>query len=233
MIPLPPVLEPVLAALAQAGRPRLVGGWVRDALMGHPSEDIDIEVSGVSFDELLAVLKPFGSTDVVGKSFGVIKLNRDGRVYDFSLPRRESKTGTGHRGFRIEPDPLLNDAEAAARRDFTLNAIAWDPITKALIDPLGGEADLRAGILRHSSPAFVEDPLRVLRAMQFAARFDFALAPETAELARSMTGEFSSLPVERIWGEWDKWATRSLRPSRGLRVLQETGWLQHFPEIAA
>src|SRR6185312_7776924 len=139
----------------------------------------------------------------------------------------------GHRGFAVQPDPGLSDAEAAARRDFTVNAIAWDPFSGALIDPHGGQADLQARILRHTSAAFTEDPLRVLRAFQLAARFDFALAPETAALCRSIAGSFAELPVERVWGEWDKWATKARTPSRGLAVLEETGWLRHFPEIAA
>jgi tRNA nucleotidyltransferase (CCA-adding enzyme) len=156
-----------------------------------------------------------------------------GADYDFSLPRRESKTGAGHRGFAVAPDPSLGDAEAAARRDFTVNAISYDPFSGAMIDPCGGQADLRARVLRHTSPAFVEDPLRVLRGFQFAARFDFALAPETVALCRSIADSYAELPVERVWGEWNKWAEKSTVPSRGLAVLEETGWLRHFSEIAA
>ena len=230
---LPPALLDALQALRPMGRPRLVGGCVRDALRGHTPTDFDVEVGGISFSALHERLAPLGATDVVGRSFGVIKLRSQGATYDFSLPRRESKTGAGHRGFAVEPDPDLSDAEAAARRDFTLNAIAWDPFSEQLIDPLNGAADLRAGILRHASPAFVEDPLRVLRAMQLAARFRLTLATETAALARRITAAYPELPVERVWGEWDKWAVAAVLPSRGLVVLEETGWLQHFPEIAA
>ncbi len=231
---LPSELQPVLAALGRVGRPRIVGGAVRDWLLGLEAKDLDIEVGGASFADLHRVLAPLGATDVVGRSFGVIKLRLpSGTEYDISLPRRESKTGAGHRGFRVEPDPLLSDAEAAARRDFTLNAIAWDPAVGRLIDPHGGEADLRARRLRHTSAAFVEDPLRVLRAMQFAARFDLVLDPATAALCRSIAGTYAELPVERVWHEWAKWAEKSQKPSRGLAVLAETGWLAHFPEIAA
>jgi tRNA nucleotidyltransferase (CCA-adding enzyme) len=231
---LPPDLRAMLDAVRRIGRPRLVGGGVRDWLLGQASKDFDVEVAGASFDSLHRVLSPFGATDVVGRSFGVIKVRSaaTGAEYDFSLPRRESKTGAGHRGFAVAPDPSLSDAEAAARRDFTLNAIAWDPVTNELIDPHGGQRDLAARVLRHTSAAFVEDPLRVLRAFQFAARFDFTLAPETAALCRSIADTFTELPVERVWGEWDKWATKSTRPARGLTVLEETGWLRHFPEIA-
>jgi tRNA nucleotidyltransferase (CCA-adding enzyme) len=172
---------------------------------------------------------------VIGRSFGVIKVRSraSGSEYDFSLPRRESKTGAGHRGFMVQPDPALSDAEAAARRDFTLNAIAVDPFTGALIDPHGGQRDLQARVLRHTSAAFVEDPLRVLRAFQLAARFDFTVAPETAALCRGIAHTYRELPVERVWGEWEKWAGKSTKPARGLDVLEQTDWLKHFPEIAA
>ena len=229
---LPEALVNVLQAVRRVGGPRVVGGSVRDWLLGLEPKDIDVEVLGVDFETLHRVLAPFGATNVVGQSFGVIKLRLDGAEYDFSLPRRESKTGSGHRGFAVEPEPNLSDSEAAARRDFTVNAIAYDPFTGALIDPHGGERDLRARVLRHTSAAFTEDPLRVLRAFQLAARFDFTLAPETVALCRSIKGSYTELPVERIWGEWAKWAGKSQKPSRGLAVLQETGWLDHFPEIA-
>lgn len=231
---LPADLRAMLEAVRRVGRPRLVGGGVRDALLGRSAKDFDVEVAGVDFETLQRALAPFGATDIIGRSFGVIKVRGPrGAEYDFSLPRRESKTGAGHRGFAVQPEPNLSDADAAARRDFTVNAIACDPFTGALIDPHGGERDLRAGILRHTSAAFTEDPLRVLRAFQFAARFDFSLAPETAALCRSIAGTFPELPVERVWAEWEKWATKAAKPSRGLDVLEQTGWLVHFPELAA
>ncbi len=233
MISLPEPLVPVLKAVAKVGRPRLVGGCVRDALLGLTPGDWDVEVGAASFDQLQAVLARFGATDVVGRSFGTIKLRREGVVFDFSLPRRESKTGSGHRGFKVTPDPALTDAEAAARRDFTLNAMAWDPISRQLIDPHHGHADLKRRILRHTSDAFVEDPLRVLRGMQFAARFDLTIAPETAALCRSISHTYPELARERVWGEWDKWATQALKPSRGLQLLVDCDWLKHFAEIAA
>ena len=230
---LPEPLINVLEAVRTVGRPRVVGGCVRDWLLGLEPKDFDVEVPGVEFETLQRVLSPFGATDIVGRSFGVIKLRLAGAEYDFSLPRRESKTGAGHRGFAVEPEPNLSDSEAAARRDFTVNSIAYDPFAQALIDPHGGERDLHARVLRHTSPAFTEDPLRVLRAFQLAARFNFSLAPETATLCRSISNSFAELPVERVWGEWAKWAEKSQVPSRGLAVLQETGWLVHFPEVGA
>jgi tRNA nucleotidyltransferase (CCA-adding enzyme) len=231
---LPLDLRTLLDAVRRVGRPRLVGGGVRDWLLGLEPKDFDVEVAGVDFDTLHRTLAPFGATNVIGRSFGVIKVRGPGGTeYDFSLPRRESKTGAGHRGFAVAPDPGLSDAEAAARRDFTLNAIAYDPLTGALIDPHGGQADLKARVLRHTSAAFGEDPLRVLRAVQLAARFDLTLASETAALCRSIADSFAELPVERVWAEWEKWAVKSAKPSRGLTVLEETGWLRHFPEIAA
>jgi len=231
---LPGDLRAMLEAVRRIGRPRLVGGGVRDALLGLAPKDFDVEVAGVTFESLHRALTPFGATDVVGRSFGVIKVRSraTGAEYDFSLPRRESKTGAGHRGFAVAPDPALSDAEAAARRDFTVNAIAWDPFTGEYVDPHDGRRDLERRVLRHTSGAFVEDPLRVLRAFQLAARFDFALAPETAALCRRISDTYRELPVERVWGEWEKWAVKARRPARGLAVLEETDWLKHFPELA-
>lgn len=228
----PPLIAALQTLRAAGGRPRLVGGCVRDWLLGLEAKDFDVEVFGLDYEAMGRALAPFGVTDLVGRSFGVLKVRIEGIEYDFSLPRRESKTGAGHRGFAVAPEPNLSEADAAARRDFTLNAIAYDPLENRLIDPHGGERDLRARVLRHTSEAFSEDPLRVLRAFQLAARFELALAPETATLCRSIKSAYAELPVERVWGEWDKWALKSVKPSRGLNVLKETGWLAHFPEIA-
>lgn len=230
---IPEELRRVLEAIRKVGRPYLVGGCVRDALLGHPAHDFDVEVFDVDFERLRAVLADYGPTDVVGKSFGVVKVRLNGRAYDFSLPRRERKTGAGHRGFDAEPDPSLTFTDAATRRDFTINAIGYDPFAGAVIDPHRGEHDLKAGWLRHVGPAFVEDPLRVLRGVQLASRFDLRLAPETVELCRSIESAFGELPRERVWAEWEKWARMSVVPSRGLEVLEQTGWIRHFPEIAA
>ena len=231
-LPLP--LVTALAALRSAGgRPRLVGGCVRDWLLGLEPKDFDIEVYGLGYEPLGRALAPFGPTDLVGRSFGVLKVRLEGAEYDFSLPRRESKTGAGHRGFAVAPDPALTEAEAAARRDFTINAIAYDPLEDRLLDFHHGAEDLKKKVLRHTGPAFIEDPLRVLRAFQFAARFELTLAPETAALCRSIRRTYSELAVERVWSEWDKWAIKAVRPSAGISVLKQAGWLEHFPELAA
>lgn len=231
---LPDALARVLADCPELSQALLVGGCVRDALLGVRPEDFDVEVYGVGFDALALALAHHGRTDVVGRAFGVIKLTLDdGRVVDFGIPRSDSRTGTGHRGFAIVSDPALSAREAAARRDFTLNALAWDPRRCEAVDHFGGLADLRAGVLRHTSAAFGEDPLRVLRAMQFAARFRLAVHPETVQLCRSIVPAFAELPRERVWQEWRKFAARATRPSAGLDFLRECGWLAHFPELAA
>jgi tRNA nucleotidyltransferase (CCA-adding enzyme) len=227
-------LQPILDAIqAAGGQPLIVGGAVRDILLGHPPKDLDFEVYQLDVERLAMVLAPFGRIDAVGRSFGVLKLRTpNSQEFDFALPRRESKIGAGHRGFLAAPDPTMTPQEAAARRDFTINAMALTPDGQVL-DFFGGQEDLRARILRHTTTAFAEDPLRVLRGMQFAARFDMRLAPETAALCRQLLPEAPTLAIERVWAEWWKWATQGARPSAGLRALEETGWVTLYPELAA
>lgn len=220
-------------ALAQAvrdegGRALLVGGCVRDALMGRSAKDWDLEVYELAPERLREILDRFGTVNVVGEAFTVYKLGAD---LDVSIPRRERKSGRGHRGFVIEGDPSMSVAEATRRRDFTINAILQDPLTGELIDPFAGQKDIAARVLRAvSAETFVEDSLRVLRAAQFAARFEFDIAPETIELCRTM--DLTDLPAERIWGELEKLLLRSHRPSIGLDWLSKLGALpQVFPEI--
>lgn len=229
-----PFIQPILAAIqAAGGHPLIVGGAVRDALMGVEPSEFDIEVYGMPINQLLELLAGFGRVDAIGRSFGILKLRTPaGQELDISLPRRESKIGAGHRGFLTTPDPTMTPREAAARRDFTWNALALTPAGE-LLDFFNGAADLRAGIIRHTTAAFAEDPLRVLRAMQFAARFDMRLAPETVALCRTLLPEASTLATERIWGEWQKWALKGRTPAAGLRVLAETGWLILYPELVA
>ena len=209
------------------GRALLVGGCVRDAILGGNPEDFDIEVYGLAPDRLQAVLAAEFELNLVGASFGVIKLR--GYNIDVALPRRETKLGLGHRAFGMEYDPALTVREAAARRDFTVNAIYRDPLTDEIIDPWNGRADLDRKILRHVSDHFGEDPLRVLRGMQFAARFDLDPAPETVEVCRAMTPE--GLPPERQFEEWRKLLTQGVKISKGLAFLRATGWVRHYPEL--
>lgn len=231
---LPLELRELLAEEPVLQRAFLVGGCVRDHLLGESNKDFDIEVYGVSFETLERALRRHGRTDLVGRSFGVIKFTgADGSVWDFSIPRRDSKTGAGHKGFTVEFDARIEPAEAAARRDFTINALMYDPRRNEVLDFFGGRRDLEQGTLRHTSPAFAEDPLRVLRGMQLAGRFDLTAAPETLTLCRSISGSYPELAVERVRDEWFKWAAKSRRPSAGLCFLRDSDWLRHFPEIAA
>ena len=238
LVPLTPATRIVLAAIESAGgHPIVVGGSVRDALIadGGPftPKDIDIEVYGANTTSLARALRRVGRVDDVGESFAVLKVVVDGEDFDVALPREDSKVAAGHRGFDVKVDHTLDEVAAFGRRDFTINAMGWDPTTGELVDPYGGTADLKAGILRHTTAAFREDPLRVLRGVQFAGRFGFTLAPETVTECRSLTGSFKELPTERVWGEWSKIATKAPWPSIALDALQDTGWEVHFPELAA
>ncbi|WP_309384043.1 CCA tRNA nucleotidyltransferase [Cerasicoccus frondis] len=211
------------------GRAVIVGGAVRDALLGAEPKDLDIEVFGLPANQLERLLAAKFRIDQVGRSFGVFIIK--GLDIDVALPRRERKDGQGHKAFAIEGDPAMTFAEAAARRDFTLNAISWDPLTGELIDPANGQADLADGILRHVSHQFAEDPLRVLRAMQFLARFELRIAPETLELCRKIEAE--DLPKERLFEEWSKLIRKGKKPSLGLYFLEDCGWLRYYPELVA
>jgi len=231
MSSLPDKVRDLAEALrAEGGRALLVGGCVRDELMGRETKDWDLEVYGIEPGRLRQLLDEFGEVNVVGEAFTVYKL---GAQLDVSIPRRERKTGRGHRGFVIEGDPSMTVEEATVRRDFTVNAILKDPLTEEILDPFGGRGDIDRGVLRAvSSKTFAEDSLRVLRAAQFAARFEFGIAPETAELCRQI--DLSDLPPERIWGEIEKLLLRARRPSIGLGWLHVLGVLdQLFPEIKA
>lgn len=230
-------VQRVLAAIRQAGgRPVLVGGCVRDAIIapGQPAKDIDIEVYGVSVDALADALSLGGRVvDVVGRSFGVLKVRAGSATLDISVPRRERKTSNGHRGFEVTPDTSMSMREASARRDFTMNALMHDPATGELFDFWGGRAHIRASVLRHTSMAFAEDPLRVLRAVQFSARFGFRLAAETAALCSSLAPAYAELPVERVWCEVEKIGAKGSHISAALGTLAATGWERHFPQLAA
>jgi tRNA nucleotidyltransferase (CCA-adding enzyme) len=212
------------------GQALLVGGCVRDRLLGRAVKDWDVEVYGVEPRALRELLDRMGRVNVVGEAFTVYKLGHD---LDVSIPRRERKAGHGHRGFVIEGDPSMPVAEATRRRDFTINAILEDPLTGELLDPFGGRADIERKLIRAVAPeTFVEDSLRVLRAAQFAARFEFEIEPATVELCRSI--DLTDLPPERVWGELEKLLLGARRPSIGFEWLDKLGaTAQLFPEIEA
>jgi tRNA nucleotidyltransferase (CCA-adding enzyme) len=227
-------LPDVAVAIARAvrgggGRAFIVGGWVRDRLLGRSSKDVDVEVFGVSADRLRALLEPFGRVDTVGEQFTVYKIGD----IDVSLPRRESKAGRGHRGFVVTGDPDMSPVDAARRRDFTINAMSFDPLTEQILDPFDGQRDLGARVLRVVDPAtFADDSLRVLRALQFAARFELTVDPSTKALASAV--DLDDLPSERVWGEFEKLLLEARRPSIGFALGQELGVVGRLlPELEA
>jgi len=230
---LPPSLIQVYQRLADAGATTwLVGGSVRDMLLDITPKDFDLEVYGLAADPLQKILKKLGRVEFVGKQFGVFKLWLADIEIDVALPRTERKTSSGHRGFTIDSDPSLTPEIATLRRDFTINALMLNPKTGEILDLHDGKKDLKNGILRHVSEAFSEDPLRPLRAMQFAARFKLSLAKETALLCRELITEGGTLPKARVWSEWKKWC-HAAYPSYGLQVLIDSGWNALYPELHA
>ncbi|SOE75448.1 tRNA nucleotidyltransferase (CCA-adding enzyme) [Fibrobacter sp. UWT3] len=214
---------------AAGGRAFLVGGWVRDALLGKACRDYDIEVYDMAQDALVPILSKYGRTNLVGKAFGVIHLAMKGLSLDFSFPRTESKVGYGHRGFVVHTDEKLSFREAALRRDFTINAMGMELPELTLCDPYDGIGDLKTHTLRHVGPAFAEDSLRILRGVQFASRFECTLAPETVELCRTLS--LDDLSVERLFEEFKKWLLKPGRPSLGLRAFLDIRLDEYFPEI--
>jgi tRNA nucleotidyltransferase (CCA-adding enzyme) len=234
-LPIPSGLRLLLDAVRSAGgRPFLVGGAVRDALLHQPVKDFDVEVFGLPADELKAVLSEVGRVNAVGEAFTVLKLyGLEGVAgdVDVSLPRRDSKVGPGHRGIAVQGDPFLPPEDAARRRDFTMNAILFDPLTGEVLDFFGGRRDLEARVLRAVDPArFGEDPLRALRAVQFAARFELTVDPETARRCAAMP--LGELPAERVFGEIEKVLLKARRPSVGFRLVRDWGLLgQVAPEL--
>ena len=219
------------AVRERGGRALIVGGWVRDQLRGRPSKDIDLEVFGLAQPELPALLAAMGRVEAVGQSFAVYKLATGAGTLDVALPRRDSKTGRGHKGFEVHGDPFMSFEDAARRRDFTVNAISFDPLTEEYIDPFDGRGDLEKRLLRAVDLAtFPDDSLRVLRAVQFAARFEFALDADTAALCRTIP--LDDLPAERVWGEVEKLLLQAERPSIGFALALELGVIDRvLPEL--
>lgn len=229
-----PVLPERLLRIAEdirdaGGRAFLVGGWVRDALLGKNCRDYDVEVYDIGQEELLPILKTYGKTNLVGKAFGVIHLAMKGESLDFSFPRTESKVGYGHRGFVVETNAKLSFKEAAYRRDFTINAMGMELPELKLCDPYNGIEDLKAKCLRHVGAAFAEDSLRILRGVQFASRFQLSLAPETVEVCKTLS--LDDLSMERLFEEFKKWLLKPGKPSLGLKAFLAIGLDGYFQEI--
>jgi tRNA nucleotidyltransferase (CCA-adding enzyme) len=233
-LPLPKELGVLLRETAQLQGAYLVGGCVRDWLLGLPIQDYDIEVFGVDYPQLLEALLRYGRAKLVGRSFGTVKLKlAHGVGLDFTLPPQDAYLFSIH-GLDAPSGAYPRLLEAAAkRRDYTINALMYDPRRHRLLDFVGGQRDLKARLLRHTSEAFAEDPLRVLRGMQLAARFDLSVASETVALCRDLKNAYSRLAAQRIWEEWQKWASKSSVPGKGLAFLAASEWLEHFPEIHA
>ena len=226
----PRCVEVARAVRDAGGRALVVGGWVRDHLLAVRSKDVDIEVHDLDADRLESLLADFGSVHAVGRAFGVFRVG--GIDVDFSLPRRDSKRGPGHRGFDVTPDPSLGFAEAARRRDLTVNSIGLDPLTGEVLDPHGGRRDLERRVLRATDPErFPEDPLRGLRVAQLAARLEMEPDEELVALCRTL--DLGELSGERVFDELAKLLLRATRPSIGLRFLEDTGQLRFFPELDA
>ncbi|MBI3261305.1 HD domain-containing protein [Candidatus Berkelbacteria bacterium] len=217
------------------GRTLLVGGAVRDELLGLSVVDVDLEVYGLSADQLLELLKSFGRVDEVGRAFAVWKLTiPEGQTIDISLPRLESKTGSGHKGFVVTGDQELSIEDATRRRDFTINAILKDPLTGEFLDLFSGRSDLAGRILRVVNPAtFGDDPLRAMRALQLAARFNLTIEPGSAKLIKAQVPELLELPRERLGAEWRK-LLLSDSPSVGLEYGLTLGiFAKLYPELVA
>jgi len=236
---LPKILHTISKELqAKDAKAIIVGGSVRDHFMKLPIKDYDIEVYGLeSMQELEELLARYGSVNLVGKSFGVLKFSYEDEEYDFSFPRLETKTGEGHRGFEVEVDGNLDFKTAARRRDFTVNALGYDVEEKTFLDPFGGIEDIKHKTLQHiDDETFIEDPLRVYRAVQFCARFGFGLAPKTKILCQDMVkqGLLEELPKERVYTEWKKLLFKAPKPSLGFELMREFTLLErYFPELHA
>lgn len=230
-IDLDPDIERFAHAIREAGgRAILVGGFVRDLLLGHASKDVDLEVYGLELAALERLLARFGEVIAVGRAFGVLKVK--GYDFDVSVPRRDNKIGKRHRDFRVEVDPNLSFDEASKRRDLTINSIGLDPLTREILDPHGGRRDLVARRLRATDRlTFAEDPLRALRVAQFLARFEMTPDDELFELCRE--ADLRDLSPERLWDEFRKLLLKAERPSLGLEFIEKTGLIRFFPELEA
>lgn len=235
---LPQILKDILYALQDIGaKPILVGGCIRDNLLKIPCKDYDVELFNIEkLEDIQEVLSSFGSVKLVGKSFGVLTLNVDGYDFDFALARQEKKVADGHKGFEVLINKHMSFKKASLRRDFTINSIGYDFFEDKLLDPNNGIQDLKDGVLRHiSDKTFVEDPLRVYRAIQFCARFELKMSESTFNLCKNMVdnNELTQLPKERVFEEFKKLFLKSNKPSVGFELMNNLGILKHFEELQA
>lgn len=202
----------------KGGKLYYVGGYVRDKKIGIQNKDIDVEIYGINVKEINEILSQFGNVDLVGALFGIYKIH--GVDIDFCLPRRETLVGKGHKDFEVSVDPYITTEEAAKRRDFTINSIMQDVNTGEFIDHFDGIGDLERKNIKHiDDKTFIEDPLRVLRACQFAARLEFDIDEKTVDLCKTL--DISSLPKERIYEEVRKGILKAKKPSIFLQKLKQ------------
>ncbi|MEO6834441.1 MAG: HD domain-containing protein [Candidatus Tumulicola sp.] len=235
----PHPLDATLAEVLPPGSLFAVGGRVRDEIrasvegINPPGKDLDYLVTGVPLEQLQARLERLGRIDVVGAAFAVLKLTVDGLTVDVALPRRERSVGRGHRDFEIQSGPDIPLETDLARRDFRMNMIARALPSGELIDPYGGEGDIRARRIDILAPeVFEEDPLRMLRAAQFAARFEYAASAATRHGMQRAAELVKTVSAERVHDELSKLLTHARRPSVGLELLRETGVLgEIWPEL--
>lgn len=207
-----------------------VGGYVRDSILDIPNKDIDIEIHGIKPEILKNILSELGDIQTIGNAFGIYNLK--GYDLDIALPRKERCIGTGHKDFEVYVDPYIGTHAAARRRDFTINALMKNILTGEIVDEFNGLNDLKNHIIRHvDSSTFREDSLRVLRACQFAARFNFKIASETINLCKTM--DLSTLPKERIAGELSKALLKAKKPSVFFNSLYECEQTKWFKEVYA
>lgn len=233
-MPLPNGVPETLDTIRGVGNPLVVGGAVRDVTVGASNKDVDIEVYGTDLDSLANTLRSSGyRVDEVGKAFGVLKVSKKGVVsdLDIAVPRRENAVGAGHRGFEVTTDTDMTVLEAAERRDFTINSMSYDPRLGVLVDPYEGAEDLKNRTLRAVSEKFAEDPLRVLRGVQFAGRFGMTMDPDTVKMCRNLRSQYETLAKERVAEEWMKLYTKGTNAHAALTVLRDTGWDDTLPGL--
>jgi tRNA nucleotidyltransferase/poly(A) polymerase len=226
----PATIKKIQAAITQTGgESYITGGAVRDSLMPDvpESKDVDFIVTGIPLDKIAQVLAPLGKVNQVGKSFGVVIANIDGEDFDIAIPRTgETKTGEGHGDFDVTTDPNASVESDLQRRDFTMNAMAKDSEGN-IVDLYGGQEDIKNKIIRavgDPTERFSEDPLRMLRALQFAVRFDFTIEPKTADAIKKLSEKIKTSSAERVLGEFKKAWTKGKRDSaQFINLLQELG----------